>query len=79
MVLLQLQHILAVAPASLHIFRVNVAQAAATVIDAVFAAANPNSIGWQAGVAGTGVTGVIPIADIVGVGVVYVDCHIAVA
>jgi len=72
-VLLQLQSILAAAPNSLHIFRVNIAQAVPTVINAIFAAANPNSIGVNAGKAGNNKYGVIPLADVVGPGVLYVE------
>lgn len=66
------------APASLHAWRLNVA-AAAGAIDALIAAANPGSVGYAVGTAGTGVVGTIPLADIVGHGVVYVDVHGAVA
>ena len=48
-------------------------------IDALIAAANAGSIGYSAGVAGTGVVGSIPIADCVGHGVLWVDVHAAVA
>ncbi len=66
------------APASLHAWRLNVAQAAGN-IDALIAAANPESCGYQNGVAGTGVVGSIPLADVVGFGVRWVDVHAAVA
>jgi hypothetical protein len=71
-VLCQLQAILNGAPASLHVFRVNTTQTATAVI----AAANAGSIGYTAG-AGTSGTqlGYIPIADIVGTGVVYVRVY----
>lgn len=65
-VLLQLQAILAGAPATLNIFRVNVA-APGGAIDGIFQFANPTSAGF---VAGAGVTstkvGDIPFAQIVG-------------
>ena len=77
-VLLQLQAILAAAPNDLNIFRVNVA-AAGGAVQAIFAAANPTSLGYSGGTAGTGVVGTIPFADIVGVGTVYIDVHAAVA
>ena len=71
-VLCQLQAILTGAPASLHVFRVNTTQTTTAVI----AAANAGSIGYTAG-AGTSGTqvGYIPIADIVGTGVVYVRVY----
>lgn len=75
---LQLQYILSQNPANLYHFRVNVA-AAAGAMDAIFAAANPTSLGYSAGTAGTGVVGTIPFADIVGHGIVYIDVHAAVA
>jgi len=65
-------------PASIHWIRVNVAATSGTM-DAIFAAANPNSIGYSAGTAGTGVVGTIPFADVVGTGIVYIDVHAAVA
>ncbi|MBU2249596.1 MAG: hypothetical protein KKD77_22810 [Gammaproteobacteria bacterium] len=78
-VLQQIQAILASAPGtSLHIWRINVA-AAGGAVTALIAAANPTSVGYSAGTAGTGVVGTIPIADIVGTGVVYIDVHAAVA
>ena len=77
-VLLQLQAILAGAPNDLNIFRINVA-AAGGAVQAIFAAANPTSLGYSAGTAGTGVVGTIPFADIVGHGTVYIDVHAAVA
>jgi len=78
MVMQQYQCILSENPTSLHIFRINVAAAAGT-IDAIFAAANPASLAYTAGTAGTGVVGTIPLATIVGVGLVYIDVHAAVA
>lgn len=74
----QHQAILAGAPATLHAWRLNVAQVAGN-ITALIAAANPESVGYEAGKAGTGVVGTIPIADVVGTGVVYIDVHGAVA
>ena len=68
--------ILTGAPASMHAWRLNIA-AAAGPITALIAAANPTTVAYAAGEAGTGVTGTIPIADIVGVGVVYIDVHTA--
>ena len=65
-------------PATIHWFRVNVAATSGTM-DAIFAAANPASIGYSLGTAGTGVVGTIPFADIVGHGLVYIDVHAAVA
>lgn len=71
-VLAQFQAILNGAPASLHVFRINTSQ----TTTAVFAAANAGSIGFAAG-AGTTSTknGDIPIADVVGTGVVYVRTY----
>lgn len=63
------------APASLHAWRLNTTQ----TIDALIAAANAGSVGYDAGKAGTGVVGTIPLADVVGTGVVFVDVHGAVA
>ena len=74
----QHQAILAGAPASMHAWRLNVAQVAGA-ITALIAAANPESVGYDHGKAGTGVVGTIPIADVVGHGVVYIDVHAAVA
>lgn len=65
-------------PASIHAWRLNVAQAGGN-ITALIAAANPESVAYRAGTAGTGVVGTIPLADVVGTGVVYVDVHAAVA
>ncbi len=73
----QHQAILSGAPSSLHAWRLNVA-AAAGAIDALIAAANPGSVGYLAN-AGTsgGKLGDIPIADIVGTGVVFVRVYSA--
>lgn len=71
----QYQAILNGAPASLHAWRLNSTQ----TIDALIAAANPGSVGYDAGKAGTGVIGTIPLADVVGTGIVFVDVHGAVA
>ncbi len=71
----QHQAILNGAPTTLHAWRLNSTQD----ITALIAAANPGTVGYQPGTAGTGVVGTIPIADIVGVGVVYIDVHAAVA
>lgn len=71
-VLGQFQAILNGAPATLHVFRVNTTQ----TTTAIFAAANAGSIGFASG-AGTTSTknGDIPIADVVGTGVVYVRTY----
>ena len=68
----QHQAILNGAPASLHAWRLNTTQ----TITAVIAAANAGSIGFTggAGTSGTQV-GYIPIADIVGTGVVYIRVY----
>ena len=71
----QHQAILTGAPASLHCWRLNTTQ----TITALIAAANAGSVGYSAGTAGTGVVGTIPVADVVGTGVVYIDVHAAVA
>lgn len=70
-VLMQLQGILNGAPNSLHVFRVNTTQ----TVTAVMAAANPGSVGYAADtVLNTGSKlGNVPLFDIVGVGVVYVE------
>jgi len=73
----QMQAILAGAPANLYPFRINVA-AAGGAITAIFAAANPTSLAYSAGTAGTGVVGTIPFANIVGPGLVYINVHAAV-
>uniref|UniRef100_A0A6M3KA93 Uncharacterized protein n=1 Tax=viral metagenome TaxID=1070528 RepID=A0A6M3KA93_9ZZZZ len=79
-VMQQIQAILASAPGtSLHIWRINVA-AAGGAITALIAAANPASVGYSAGTAGTGVVGTIPLVDSAGgPGILYVDVHSAVA
>ena len=65
--------ILAGAPASLHAWRLNTATYAVT---ALIAAASPQSVGWVAGAGTAGAqVGYIPIADIVGPGIVYVRCY----
>lgn len=68
----QHQAILNGAPASLHAWRLNTSQ----TIDALIAAANAGSVGYVAD-ATTDSTkcGDIPIADIVGTGVVWVRCY----
>lgn len=74
-VLQQLQGILTAAPASLHIWRVNIA-AAGGAVTAVMAAANPTSVGFVADLvdnAGANKLGNVPLFDIVGVGVCYVE------
>jgi len=75
-VLCQLQAVLNGAPDSLHVFRINTTQ----TTDAVFAAANAGSIGFAAS-ATTNSTknGDIPIADVVGTGVVWVRTYDAAA
>jgi len=67
--------VLAGVPASIHAWRLNVSQNIGR-ITALIAAGNPESVGWVAG-AGTSGTqvGYIPIADIVGPGVVFVRCY----
>jgi len=76
-VMQQIQGILASAPASLHIWRVNIA-AAGGAITALIAAANPTSVGFVAGVGvASAKNGNIPIADIVGTGVVWVRTYAA--
>lgn len=68
----QHQAILNGAPASLHAWRLNATQ----TVTAVIAAANPGSVGFVAGAGTSGVqVGYIPIADIVGVGVVYIRVY----
>ena len=74
---LQMQAILSGNPATLYAFRMNYNRGATgSAITAIFAAANQGSIGYVAG-AGTAGTqlGYIPIADIVGVGVVYIRVY----
>jgi len=63
------------APASLHAWRLNTTQ----TITALIAAANPGSIAYSAGTAGTGVVGTVPLFDAVGPGLLYIDVHAAVA
>lgn len=77
-VLQQLQGILASNPARLDIFRVNIA-AAGGAVHCIMAAANPTSVGYSNGTAGTGVVGTIPMFDIVGFGLRHIDVHAAVA
>lgn len=75
-VLLQLQGILSQAPTRLDIFRVNIAQPVPIVTHCVIAAANPNSVGFVADAvdnAGANKLGNVPLFDIVGVGVCYVE------
>lgn len=68
----QHQAILFDAPASLHAWRLNSTQ----TITALIAAANPGSVGYAAGAATTSTKcGDIPLADIVGPGIVYVRCY----
>jgi len=71
----QHQAILNDAPASLHAWRLNSTQD----ITALIASANPGTIGYSAGTAGTGVVGTVPLFDCVGHGVLYIDLHAAVA
>jgi len=63
------------AHASLHAWRLNTTQ----TITALIAAANPGSIAYSAGTAGTGVVGTVPLFDAVGPGLLYIDVHAAVA
>lgn len=72
----QHQAILAGVPASMHAWRLNVAQVAGP-ITALIAAANPESVGYAAGVGAGTAIGWIKIADIVGVGVVYAKVYSA--
>jgi len=72
----QHQAILAGPPASMHVWRLNVA-APGGAITALIAAANPGSVGYAAGVGAGTAVGWIPIADIVGVGVVYAKVYSA--
>ena len=72
----QHQAILAGVPASMHAWRLNVAQVAGP-ITALIAAANPESVGYAAGVGVGTAIGWIKIADIVGVGVVYAKVYSA--
>lgn len=75
MVLLQLQQIIASTPATCHLIRVNIAQASPCTIDAIFAAANPESIGLDAAKVGNNKVGVIPLADVTGYGVLWVEVY----
>lgn len=60
------------APASLHAWRLNTTQ----TITALIAAANPGSVGYVASVATASTkVGSIPLADIVGPGIVWVRCY----
>ena len=69
----QFHAILNNAPASLHAFRLNTATNSVT---AIFAAASPQSVGYTAGSGTSGAqVGYIPIADIVGPGVVYIRVY----
>lgn len=72
----QHQAILAGVPASMHAWRLNVAQVAGP-ITALIAAANPESVGYAAGVGAGTAIGWIKIADIVGVGIVYAKVYSA--
>lgn len=68
----QHQAILGGVPASLHAWRLNTNR----TITAVIAAANPGSVGYVAGAGTAGIqVGYIPIADIVGPGIVYVRVY----
>lgn len=75
---LQLQYILTEAPNGLYHFRVNVAAAGGSMT-AIFAAANPTSLAWDATVTEADAPlGYIPFAEIVGVNggnPVYVRCY----
>lgn len=74
-VMMQLQAILASNPATLNIFRINIA-AAGGAIDAIFAAANPASLGYVAAVTEADPpVGYIPFATIVGFGTVYIRLY----
>ena len=75
-VMSQLMAILASTPSSFHWWRLNLAAPGGSCT-ALIAAANPTSVGYAAGEAGTGVVGTIPMFDIVGAGVRYVDVHAA--
>jgi len=70
----QHQAILAGAPASIHAWRLNVSQVIGS-ITALIAAANPESVGFAAGETASTQAGTIPIADIVGTGVVYINTY----
>jgi hypothetical protein len=71
----QHQAILAGVPASMHAWRLNVAQVAGN-ITALIAAANPESVGYvTSGATASTKVGSIPIADIVSKGIVWVRCY----
>ena len=71
----QHQAILAGVPASMHAWRLNVAQVAGN-ITALIAAANPESVGYvTSGATASTKVGAIPIADIVSKGIVWVRCY----
>jgi len=70
----QHQAILTGAPASLHCWRLNTTQ----TVTALIAAANPGSVGYSAGVAAGTAIGWLPLAEIVGPGVVYVKLYSAI-
>lgn len=72
----QFQAILGGTPNTIHAFRLNYNRGTSENITAVFAAANAGSIGYTAGAGTTSnKVGDIPIADVVGTGVVYVRCY----
>jgi len=71
----QHQAILAGPPASMHAWRLNVAQVAGD-ITALIAAANPESVGYvTSGATASTKVGSIPIADIVSKGIVWIRCY----
>ena len=70
----QYQAILTGAPTSLHAWRLNVAAAAGS-ITALIAAANAGSVGYASGQTASVASGTIALADVVGTGVVYVQCY----
>ena len=61
-------------PGSIHWFRVN-SSAATGDITAVIAAANPGSVAYVDGETGGGAQGTIPIADVVGFGIRYINTY----
>ena len=67
----QYQAVLSGSPASLHCFRINTSHE----ITALFAAANAGSIHYGAGQTASSAVGTIALADIAGVGVVYVQVY----
>lgn len=74
-VMQQIQGILASAPDSLHLWRINIA-AAGGAITAMFAAANPTSVGYAASAGETSnKVGDIPFANVVGHGVRYIRLY----